>query len=101
MCKRPILLLTKTDTALGRQYRSCCFAVSLRNNAACCIHLRDLRYLRENNTQEDSNYCTMKRPMSLADLADLRRQKTDWSNESAKADAIDSDEKDSCDTAEE
>ena len=43
----------------------------------------------------------MKRPMSLADLADLRRQKTDWSNESAKADAVDSDEKDSCDTAEE
>ena len=24
------------------------FAVSLRNNAACCIPLRDLRYLREN-----------------------------------------------------
>ena len=29
--------------------------LSLRNNAACCIpYLRDLRYLRENNTQEDS-----------------------------------------------
>ena len=26
----------------------------LRDNAACCIPLRDLRYLRENNTQEDS-----------------------------------------------
>ena len=28
--------------------------LSLRNNAACCIPLRDLRNLRENNTQEDS-----------------------------------------------
>ena len=25
--------------------------LSLRDNAACCIPLRDLRYLRENNTQ--------------------------------------------------
>ena len=32
------------------------FAFYLRNNAACCIHLRDLRYLRENNMQEDSIY---------------------------------------------
>ena len=29
--------------------------LSLRDNAACCIPLRDLRYLRENNTQEHSN----------------------------------------------
>ena len=28
--------------------------LSLRDNAACCIPLRDLRYLRENNTQEYS-----------------------------------------------
>ena len=28
--------------------------LSLRNNAACCIPLRDLRNLRENNTEEDS-----------------------------------------------
>ncbi len=27
--------------------------LSLRYNAACCIPLRHLRYLRENNTQED------------------------------------------------
>ncbi len=30
--------------------------LSLRNNAACCIPLRHLRNLRENNTQEDSIY---------------------------------------------
>ena len=29
--------------------------LSLRNNTACCIRLRDLRYLRENNTQEYSS----------------------------------------------
>ena len=28
--------------------------LSLRDNAACCIRLRDLRYLRENNTQAHS-----------------------------------------------
>ena len=28
--------------------------LSLRDNAACCIPLRHLRYLRENNTQEDA-----------------------------------------------
>ena len=32
----------------------CPNCLSLRDNAACCIPLRDLRYLRENNTQEDS-----------------------------------------------
>ena len=30
--------------------------LSLRYNAACCIPLRYLRYLRENNTQEDASY---------------------------------------------
>ena len=34
--------------------------LSLRNNAACCIRLRDLRHLRENNTQEYS-ICQHKR----------------------------------------
>ena len=47
--------------------------LSLRDNAACCIPLRDLRYLRENNTQEYSIY-VQETPMSPADLAELRRQ---------------------------
>ena len=48
--------------------------LSLRNNAACCIRLRHLRYLRENNTQEYSMYLHKETPVSPADLADLRRQ---------------------------
>ena len=48
--------------------------LSLRDNAACCIPLRDLRYLRENNTQEYSIYLHKWNPMSPADLADYRRQ---------------------------
>ena len=44
--------------------------LSLRDNAACCIPLRDLRYLRENNTQEYSIYLHKETPMSPADLAD-------------------------------
>ena len=50
--------------------------LSLRYNAACCIPLRHLRYLRENNTQEYSIYCTNETPKSLADHADNRRQTT-------------------------
>ena len=54
--------------------------LSLRNNAACCIPLRYLRYLRENNTQEYSIYRHKETPMSPADLADLRRRTTKQQN---------------------
>ena len=37
--------------------------LSLRNNAACCIRLRDLRYLRENIHARVLNlYCTNETP---------------------------------------
>ena len=40
-----------------------------------CIRLRDLRYLRENNTQAYSIYIAQMKPQkSPADLADLRRR---------------------------
>ena len=39
----------------------------------CCIRLRNLRYLRENNTQEYSNNLHKGNNKSPADLADLRR----------------------------
>lgn len=38
-----------------------------------------------------------KTALSPADYADARRQKTDWINRAAKADAADNAEKDSCD----
>ena len=45
----------------------------LRDNAACCIPLRNQRYLRENNHARVLKlYCTNETPMSPADLADLR-----------------------------
>ena len=53
--------------------------LSLRDNAACCIPLRDLRYLRENNTQEYSIYCT-KKPQCVSRR--FTQTKTVWVNES-------------------
>ena len=51
--------------------------LSLRDNAACCIPLRDLRNLRENIHARVLNlYCSNEPPMYPADLADLRRQTT-------------------------
>ena len=50
----PQISLTKTVTNYSGDIQFILFAVCLRNNAACCIPLRDLRNLRENNTQEDS-----------------------------------------------
>src|SRR5574344_1822557 len=55
--------------------------LSLRDNAACCIPLRDLRYLRENIHPNLLNlYCSNETPVSLADLADLLRQTTKHQN---------------------
>ena len=49
--------------------------LSLRYDAACCIRLRHLRYLRENKHGRGLNQYTQKKPqMSPADLTDLRRQ---------------------------
>ena len=51
--------------------------LSLRNNAACCIPLRDLRNLRENIHMRVLNLLAQIKPQkSPADLADLRRQNT-------------------------
>ena len=47
--------------------------LSLRDNAACCIPLRNLRYLRENTRKRTQTIRTDETPMSPADLADLRR----------------------------
>ena len=49
-----------TITAIISQPSPTC--LSLRNNAACCVPLRHLRYLRENNTQEDSINIANKKP---------------------------------------
>ena len=48
--------------------------LSLRNNAACCIPLRNLRYLRENIHTRVLNLLYKETPISPADFADLRRQ---------------------------
>ena len=50
--------------------------LSLRNNAACCIPLRDLRYLRENTRKSTQSIGKEETPMSPADFADSRRQTT-------------------------
>ena len=48
--------------------------LSLRNNTACCIPLRDQRHLRENKYARVLHQSTKEPPISLADPADLRRQ---------------------------
>ena len=49
-------------------------SLSLRNNTACCIPLRDQRHLRENKYARVLHQSTKEPPISLADPADLRRQ---------------------------
>ena len=44
--------------------------LSLRNNAACCIRLRNLRNLWENIRKRTQSICTNEIPISPADLAD-------------------------------
>ena len=51
LCLPQITLIYADKTQNHNNYPNC---LSLRNNAACCIPLRHLRYLRENNTQEYS-----------------------------------------------
>ncbi len=48
--------------------------LSLRDNAACCIPLRHLRYLRENTHTSVLKLSTKETPMSPADHADDRRR---------------------------
>ena len=42
--------------------------ISLRNNAACCIPLRDLRNLRENTRKSTQSICT-KKPQCLPQIS--------------------------------
>ena len=53
----------------------CPICLSLRDNAACCIPLRDLRNLRENiHVRVLKLYYTNETPISLADYANDRRR---------------------------
>ncbi len=49
--------------------------LSLRNNAACCIRLRDLRNLRENNTQEGSINIFTHEPQWLPQITQIYADK--------------------------
>ena len=49
--------------------------LSLRDNAACCVPLRDLRYLRENNTQEYSINQHIQTPISLPLISQIYAEK--------------------------
>ena len=57
---------TKPKTTLTTQ--NC---LSLRNNAACCIPLRDLRYLRENIHMRVLNLSTQKKPQCLSQITQI------------------------------
>ena len=73
----PLIHADKPQNSNNWYIRPIC--LSLRDNAACCIPLRDLRYLRENNTQEYSIYCT-KKPQCVSRR--FTQTKTVWVNES-------------------
>ena len=71
----PLISQIYADKQQNRKTSPNC--LSLRNNAACCIPLRHLRYLRENTHPNLLNQSTQKKtPMSPADPADLRRRTT-------------------------
>ena len=61
---------TKPKTTLTTQ--NC---LSLRNNAACCIPLRDLRYLRENIHIRVLNQFTNKKPQCLPQISLITQTK--------------------------
>ena len=50
--------------------------LSLRDNAACCIPLRDLRYLRENTHPNLLNQSTQKKPQCLPQISQITQIKT-------------------------
>ena len=58
----PQTSLTKTVTNYSGDIQFILFAVCLRNNVACCIPLRDLRYLRENIHMRVLNQSANKKP---------------------------------------
>ena len=78
ICERPILSQITQMIADKPQNNKTALTsptcLSLRNDAACCIPLRDLRYLRENTRKRTQTIRTEETPMSPADHADLRRQ---------------------------
>ena len=76
MCERPILpLISQIYADKQQNHKTQTTCLSLRYNAACCIRLRDLRYLRENIHMRVLNQSAQTKPQkSPADPADNRRQ---------------------------
>ena len=72
----PQIIAEKDNYHIVETIQFMLFAVSLRNNAACCIRLRDLRHLRENTRKSTQSIGTEETPMYPADHADYRRQTT-------------------------
>jgi hypothetical protein len=50
--------------------------ISLRDNAACCIPLRHLRYLRENKHASVLNQSTQKKPQCLPQISQIYADET-------------------------
>ena len=78
MCERPILsqipLIIADKPQNNKTALTSPNCLSLRYNAACCIPLRYLRYLRENTRKRTQTIRTEETPVSPADHADLRRR---------------------------
>ena len=72
MCERPILpqisQITQTNHETPKQPLPQTNCLSLRDNAACCIPLRDLRYLRENIHMRVLNQSANKKPQYLPQI---------------------------------
>ncbi len=80
MCERPILpqisqiIADKTQNHKTALTTPNC--LSLRNNAACCIPLRDLRDLRENTHPNLLNLSAQKKPQCLPQISLIYADKT-------------------------
>ena len=72
----PQISLTKTVTNYSGDIQFILFAVCLRNNVACCIPLRDLRYLRENIHIRVLNLSAQRNPNILPQISLIYADKT-------------------------
>ena len=67
---------TQTNPKTPKQHYPQTICLSLRNNAACCIPLRDLRYLRENIHMRVLNQSANKKPQYLPQIPQIYADET-------------------------
>ena len=77
MCERPILpLISQIYADKQQNHKTQTTCLSLRDNAACCIRLRYLRYLRENIHARVLKLSAQKKPQYLPQISQIYADET-------------------------